>query len=77
MMANSLPALGSCPDCGGEFRVVTRTGDKIGTIAASDVLEWQCSVCKHTEDEVRRLVDGPEGDWPASRFAVTHTPVEY
>ena len=77
MMQNGMPALGTCPHCGGEFRVLGRIGDKIGTIAATDVLQWQCVACSHEEEELRRLVDGPVGDWPASRFAVAHTPVEY
>ena len=69
-MRNSVPARGFCPECIGEFLVVSRTGDKIGTLAASDLLEWECSACGHRENEVRRLADGYPESWPNSRFNV-------
>ncbi|MEO8006619.1 MAG: hypothetical protein ABI771_17005 [Betaproteobacteria bacterium] len=70
MLANSLPARGYCPACGGEFLVVSRTGEMIGTLAASDVLGWKCSACGHHEDEARRLSNGFPGSWPLSKFNV-------
>ena len=73
MFANSLPARGFCPACSGEFLVVSRTGEMIGTLAASDVLGWKCSVCGHHENEARRLADGYPGSWPLSRFNVIVT----
>jgi len=68
-MKNAIPAPGVCPACGREFLVVARTGDAIGTVNASDLLEWRCSACRYREKEERRLADGVGGNWPASRFA--------
>lgn len=65
-----MPGTGVCPRCGGELLVTGRTGERIGTISASDVLEWRCPQCEYAEKETRYLVDGVDGAWPASKFAI-------
>jgi hypothetical protein len=69
MRTNSLPVIGVCPRCAGELVVVARTGERMGSLFASDVLEWRCVTCLYQDKETRHLIDGIEGDWPASKFS--------
>jgi hypothetical protein len=71
MRKNCMPGIGKCPRCAGELLVTGRSGTHIGSLSASDILEWRCPNCNYSDKETRHLADGVDGDWPPSKYAIT------
>jgi C4-type Zn-finger protein len=65
----SLPAVGTCPQCDGQFAVTVRSVIAAWEMTAIDELEWTCKDCGHKEVEEREKANGIGGEWPASKFA--------
>ncbi len=65
-MGTTFPNRGTCPKCGGEFRILRREAFDMGTHRATDQLEWRCTSCGYETSESRRLQDG---QWSESRYA--------